>query len=146
MIVPNPRSYLTKTRVDLCFRHKVSCPVFDDIVMQQCLNHQIINGLLPCFEALALNWRIRWLMRLHKLGLRSRRCRRRWWMSRKNEIRATVAGTTCTDFAGYRGHAGTAGASMQAYNAYRLDILVRRPVLTCCEISGADLEHYIDRF
>ena len=55
----------------------------------------------------------------------------------KKEITAIVAGTACTDFAGYGEHAGTAGASMQAYNAYSLDGLERQ--LCSSAVKSAEL-------
>ena len=61
------------------------------------------------------------------------------------EILVNVAGTSCTDFAGYGKREGVAGKTMQAFMVWCLDILVVRPMFIFTEIAGADLSLYEEK-
>ena len=61
------------------------------------------------------------------------------------EILVNIAGTSCTDFAGYGKREGTAGKTMQAFMLWCLDVLVVRPMFIFTEIAGADLAYYEEK-
>ena len=66
-------------------------------------------------------------------------------LSTPAEIIVNIAGTSCTDFAGYGKREGLGGKTMQAFMGWCLDISVVRPMLIFAEIAGADLSLYEEK-
>ena len=66
-------------------------------------------------------------------------------VDQKEELLCNVAGTSCTDYAGYGDHEGAGGATQLAYLNWCLDILSIRPIMWWTEIAGGSIDMYRKR-
>ena len=155
-MLDDKENMLRRSAKGWCFRHKQMCPILDSVSergpshpqmwKQQLAGIEEMNELMTGEEAIKLQQDHQEEVAAAKRKADKADTTQKEEMCTLQELAGIIAGTTCTDFCGYSAKNQDAGQTNETFNWFCLDVVVTRPVFFVCEISGAEVTYYEQKF